>query len=94
MYIKNEFSKEALNKIFEYYSNLESRTENQIEFDINSISDDWVEFSNDELITEFECILDNNIRDYKSKLDYIINELDDFTTVIRLDNGIVMKDFD
>lgn len=78
---KNNFSYDALKALFEYFENYEEDIGEQIEFDMIAICCDWTEYDN------LKEVKNNyNISSFK--------ELENNTTVIKLDNGhLLIKNY-
>lgn len=75
---KNQFSYQALKKIFEYYEQYEEDTGEQIEFDPVAFCCEWSEFEDMEEVKK-------NYNDIETIMD-----LNDNTTAYELDNGHIL----
>lgn len=74
--IKDQFSDQALDKLFDYFDQLEKEKGNELEFDLITISRNYVEFNNIQKLKE-----EYEIPSYLS-FDQIFEHLYDMTQVV------------
>jgi len=78
-------AKEAL---FEWYETFEEDTGTEIELDAVTIGQDWTEYSEKEMITEYCYLIDTKEIDFMhNQIEDLIKELESETSVIKLANG-------
>ncbi len=77
---RNQFTYEALQKLFAHYESVEEETGDQIEFDMIAICCEWIEYSSFQAIKE-----DYSSYDFKS-----IEEVEDYTTVLKTEAGTIL----
>lgn len=90
--IRGNFSREALAALFEHFNDLESVSEQEIEFDAIAICCDWTEYANaTEAAMEygFEPLDDDDGTEDKSN-DGALTFLCEQTTVLELSSGGVV----
>jgi hypothetical protein len=87
-----QFSREALDALFEYFEEYEDSTGTEIEFDVVAICCDYSESTFAELIEQYDIPIDS---DYgKSEESQIVDWLNDRTNVVAvLDDSIVYLSF-
>lgn len=92
----DQFSREALEALFEYYEELSEDTGEHIELDVIGICCEWCEYEdNDALFNDYgtaeglaEC--DGDMEEY---IECIIEELENATQVISLDDSYLVMEF-
>jgi len=82
-YNRDYYSIEACNELVDYYTQFNEN----VELDVIGICCDWTEYDEQNLITDYEYLLDDDFDDDEEKLDEIISEIEYNTTIIYLDNG-------
>lgn len=88
----DQFSRDALDALFEYYEQVSEGTGSNIELDVIGICCDWSELEDDQLYIEYGTTEglaehDGDMDEYKES---ILEKLEDSTYVIQLDNGNVL----
>lgn len=74
------FSEDALETMFDYYEECEN-----VEYDPVAFNCEWSEFSEKELIGQYDYLIDEDDED--DVTDRIVTELQSRTTIFTLDNG-------
>ncbi len=89
---KDQFSRDALEALFEYYEQLSEDTGEHIELDVIAICCEWCEYGEDELFNDYgtaeglaEC--DSDMEEY---IECIVEELENATQVIKLDGSYLV----
>jgi hypothetical protein len=91
---ENNFTYEAREALFNYYETLEEDTGEQMELDVIAICCDWTEYDNDELINDYDYMLEREEdEDETEYIDRLIEHLEKRTHIIKLDNGYILQAF-
>ena len=88
--LRDSFSYDAINALFEFEDELSNQTENGVKFDPIAIRCDWSEYAEDELFTDFGYLLDE---DEEQEIDSLLKLLQNKTTVIELKTTYLIKAF-
>jgi len=79
---------EAKAALFEWYETLEEETGIETKLDAVAIGQDWTEYSEKEMITEYCYLIDTKEIDFiHNQIEDLIKELESETSVIKLANG-------
>lgn len=94
----NQFSWEASGCLADYYENLEEEIGEEIEIDPVAIACDWSEYNSDEELIEaygyrIDADDDTNCLDEDEKLEALLDDLRDNTTIIEFSGGYLVQAF-
>jgi len=78
----NTFSYNGKSALFNYLEQLEAETDTEIELDVIAICCQYTEYEN---ISEYNKVYDTNCE--------TIEEIEEHTTVIRIDDSFIIKDY-
>jgi hypothetical protein len=93
---EDNFSYEGQEALFDWLETYEEDTGEEIELDVIALCCDFTEFSNPEDAANYYDLLfpiDVEEDDEEEKWRWIIDWLQDRTTVIEFDSGIIIQDF-
>lgn len=86
----DNFSIAARRKLFEYFDNLSDETDQPFELDVIAICCDFSEYTLQLAIDELSHVIDQEelaeCEDDEERLDYLVDVLQDHTTVIRVEH--------
>ena len=88
--LRNAFSYQAIEELFEWESEISNQSENGVEFDPIAIRCDWSEYAEDELFNDYGYLLDE---DEEQEIDVLIKLLQNKTTVIQLKTTYLIQAF-
>ena len=88
--LRDAFSYEAINALFEWESEILNQSENGVEFDPVAIRCDWSEYAEDELFNDYSYLLDE---DEEQEIDSLLKLLQNKTTVIQLKTTYLIQAF-
>lgn len=81
----NHFSYEGLNALFDYLTNLEEDTGEEIELDVIALCCDYAEYDKEELISEYGYLVEKEEDEEDEEyLERLLEELREQTTVIEV----------
>tara|TARA_Y100001973_G_C5021140_1_gene243201 strand:+ start:128 stop:445 length:318 start_codon:yes stop_codon:yes gene_type:complete len=89
--LRDSFSYDAINALFEFEDELSNQNEKGVEFDPIAIRCDWSEYAEDELFNDFGYLLDED--SYEQELNNLIKLLQNKTTVIELKTTYLIQAF-
>lgn len=96
---KNQFSRDALEWLYQYYTETEEATGEEIELDIVAICCEWTEYEPGELVNGYGYKLDDidedelNDMDEDEKADQIVEILENETTIANLCGTFLVMNF-
>ena len=88
--LRDAFSYQAINALFEFEDELSNQNENGVEFDPIAIRCDWSEYDEDELFNDYGYLLDE---DEEQEIDSLVKLLQNKTTVIELKTTYLIQAF-
>lgn len=97
---ENYFSDDGLEAIDDYYIDCYSgggEVGTEVEFDVIAICCEWSEYGDsvvlgfDDLINDFEYLIDDEELEEDEKIDAIYQKLEDKTYCVRLENGNILQ---
>ena len=88
--LRDSFSYEAINALFEWEYEISNETENGVKFDPIAIRCDWSEYDEDELFNDYGYLLDE---DEEQEIDSLLKLLENKTTVIELKTTYLIQAF-
>ena len=88
--LRDTFSYEAINALFEWKDELSNQSENGVEFDPVSICCDWSEYAEDELFNDYGYLL---YEDEEQEIDSLLKLLQNKTTIIELKTTYLIQAF-
>lgn len=83
--LRNDFSYQAIEELFEWYNQFE-----EIEFDPIAMRCEWSEYEEEELFNDYGYLLDE---DEEQDIDNLIKLLQDKTTVIGIETTYLIQEF-
>lgn len=89
----NQFSNEALEALYNYYTDLEDSIGEELELDVIAICCDWTEFDSEELVNEFLYLLEDENLEGEDIEELLINELRDYTIILELSDTVLVSIF-
>lgn len=89
---KDQFSRDALEALFEYYEQLSEDTGEHIELDVIGICCEWCEYSDEDLFNEYGVVegFEECGSDMEEYMECIVEELENSTQVIKLDGSYLV----
>ena len=88
--LRDVFSYEAINELFEWASEISNISQDGMEFDPVAITCDWSEYNETDLFTDYGYLLDD---DERQELYNLIEILENKTTVIKLKTTYLIEAF-
>jgi len=88
--LRDSFSYDAINALFEWEYEISNQTENGVEFDAIAICCDWSEYDEEDLFNDFGYLLDE---DEEQEINNLIKLLQNKTTVIQLKTTYLIQAF-
>ena len=89
----DNFSYEGLAALFDYLEQYEDDTGEEVELDVIALCCDFTEYTDmDDVVSYYGIQLDDD-SDEDDKRQQVIEWLQDRTTVIEFDSGIIIQDF-
>ena len=79
--LRDAFSYQAINTLFEWQSEISNHSKNGLKFDPIAIRCDWSEYEEEELFNDYGYLLDE---DEEQEIDSLLKLLENKTTVIKV----------
>ena len=86
--LRDSFSYDAINALFEWENEISNQNENGVKFDPVAICCDWSEYAEDELFNDYGYLLDE-----EQEIDSLLKLLQNKTTVIELKTTYLIQAF-
>ncbi|GHU66193.1 hypothetical protein FACS1894184_03580 [Clostridia bacterium] len=79
---QENFTYDALDELFHYYTELEESTGEEIELDVVATCCNWSEYTADELVDDYGHIIDEQFTDDDATVENVLSYLESLTEVI------------